>query len=125
MIRVRLARVVGKAFISIVINIDDFTKIDMRVGTIKSAFINEKAKKRAYKLEIDLGELGTKWSSAQITDIYTPEDLIGKIVVTVVNFKPIKIGDIYSEVLVLGVDSDNGVILLGVDKDCDNGKRVY
>ena len=122
---VRLARVVGKAFISIVINIDDFTKIDMRVGTIKSAFINEKAKKRAYKLEIDLGDLGTKWSSAQITDIYTPEDLIGKRVVTVVNFKPIKIGDIYSEVLVLGVDSDNGVILLGVDKDCDNGKRVY
>lgn len=122
---VRLARVVGKAFISIMISIDDFTKIDMRVGTIKSAFINEKAKKRAYKLEIDLGDLGTKWSSAQITDIYTPEDLIGKRVVTVVNFKPIKIGDIYSEVLVLGVDSDNGVILLGVDKDCDNGKRVY
>lgn len=122
---VRLARVVGKVFISIMISIDDFTKIDMRVGTIKSAFINEKAKKRAYKLEIDLGDLGTKWSSAQITDIYTPEDLIGKRVVTVVNFKPIKIGDIYSEVLVLGVDSDNGVILLGVDKDCDNGKRVY
>ena len=122
---VRLVRVVGKAFISIMISIDDFTKIDMRVGTIKSAFINEKAKKRAYKLEIDLGDLGTKWSSAQITDIYTPEDLIGKRVVTVVNFKPIKIGDIYSEVLVLGVDSDNGVILLGVDKDCDNGKRVY
>ena len=122
---VRLARVVGKAFISIMISIDDFTKIDMRVGTIKSAFINEKAKKRAYKLEIDLGDLGTKWSSAQITDIYTPEDLVGKRVVTVVNFKPIKIGDIYSEVLVLGVDSDNGVILLGVDKDCDNGKRVY
>lgn len=122
---VRLARVVGKAFISIMISIDDFTKIDMRVGTIKSAFINEKAKKKAYKLEIDLGDLGTKWSSAQITDIYTPEDLIGKRVVTVVNFKPIKIGDIYSEVLVLGVDSDNGVILLGVDKDCDNGKRVY
>lgn len=115
----------GKAFISIMISIDDFTKIDMRVGTIKSAFINEKAKKRAYKLEIDLGELDTKWSSAQITDIYTPEALIGKKVVTVVNFKPIKIGDIYSEVLVLGVDSDNGVILLGVDKDCDNGKRVY
>lgn len=122
---VRLARVVGKVFISIMISIDDFTKIDMRVGTIKSAFINEKAKKKAYKLEIDLGDLGTKWSSAQITDIYTPEDLIGKRVVTVVNFKPIKIGDIYSEVLVLGVDSDNGVILLGVDKDCDNGKRVY
>ena len=122
---VRLVRVVGKAFISIMISIDDFTKIDMRVGTIKSAFINEKAKKRAYKLEIDLGDLGTKWSSAQITDIYTPEDLIGKRVVTVVNFKPIKIGDIYSEVLVLGVNSDNGVILLGVDKDCDNGKRVY
>lgn len=122
---VRLARVVGKVFISIMISIDDFTKIDMRVGAIKSAFINEKAKKRAYKLEIDLGDLGTKWSSAQITDIYTPEDLVGKRVVTVVNFKPIKIGDIYSEVLVLGVDSDNGVILLGVDKDCDNGKRVY
>ena len=122
---VRLVRVVGKVFISIMISLDDFTKIDMRVGTIKSASINEKAKKRAYKLEIDLGDLGTKWSSAQITDMYMPEDLIGKSVVTVVNFKPIKIGDIYSEVLVLGVDSDNGVILLGVDKDCDNGKRVY
>ncbi len=107
------------------ISIDDFTKIDMRVGTILRAEINEKAKKRAYKLEIDLGEVGTKWSSAQITDMYTPEELVGKKVVTVVNFKPIKIGDIYSVVLVLGVDSPDGVILLGVDKDCDNGKRVY
>ena len=107
------------------ISIDDFTKIDMRVGTILRASINEKAKKRAYKLEVDLGEFGTKWSSAQITDMYTPDELIGKKVVTVVNFKPIKIGDIYSEVLVLGVDSPKGVVLLRVDKDCDNGKRVY
>ena len=60
------------------ISIDDFTKIDMRVGTILRAEINEKAKKRAYKLEIDLGELGTKWSSAQITDMYTPDELVGK-----------------------------------------------
>lgn len=107
------------------ISIDDFLKVDMRVGTIKSASINEKAKKKAYKLEIDLGEESTKWSSAQITDMYTPEELIGKKVITVVNFKPIKIGDIYSEVLVLGVDGESGVVLLSVNEDCENGKRVY
>lgn len=107
------------------ISIDDFLKVDMRVGTIKSASINEKAKKKAYKLEIDLGEESIKWSSAQITDMYTSEELIGKKVITVVNFKPIKIGDIYSEVLVLGVDGKSGVILLSVNEDCENGKRVY
>ena len=107
------------------ITIDDFKKVDMRVGTIIEADDNEKAKKRAYKLKVDFGELGIKNSSAQITNVYKKEDLIGKKVIAVVNFPPIKIGDINSEVLVLGVDSPNGVILLSIDDAAENGKRVY
>ena len=107
------------------ITIDDFKKVDMRVGTIIEADDNEKAKKHAYKLKVDFGELGIKNSSAQITNVYKKEDLIGKKVIAVVNFPPIKIGDISSEVLVLGVDSPNGVILLSIDAAAENGKRVY
>lgn len=107
------------------LTIDEFKKVDMRVGTIIDASINKGARKPAYKLKIDLGELGIKNSSAQITDIYKPEDLIGKKVICVINFEPIKISEIKSEVLVLGVDSDSGVVLLTTDKDVSNGIRVY
>lgn len=107
------------------ITIDDFKKVDMRVGTIIEADDNEKAKKKAYKLKVDFGEFGIKNSSAQITDVYKKEDLIGKKVIAVVNFPPIKIGDISSEVLVLGVDSPKGIILLSIDDNAENGKRVY
>lgn len=107
------------------IEIKDFTKVEMRVGTIISASLNELAKKPAYKLTIDFGEYGIKNSSAQITDVYKPSDLINKQVVAVMNFKPMKIGDIYSEVLVLGVDTPNGVVLLKTDSNVENGTKVY
>ncbi len=108
------------------ISIDDFKKVDMRVGTIIDASINKGARKPAYKLKIDFGEeIGIKNSSAQITDLYEPEDLIGKQVVAVINFEPVKISQVKSEVLVLGVDTSLGVALLNIDKNVLNGSRIY
>lgn len=108
------------------ISIDDFKKVDMRVGTIIDASINKGARKPAYKLKIDFGEeIGIKNSSAQITDLYEPEDLIGKQVVAVINFEPVKISQVKSEVLVLGVDTSLGVTLLNIDKNVLNGSRIY
>lgn len=108
------------------ISIDDFKKVDMRVGTIIDASINKGARKPAYKLKIDFGEeIGIKNSSAQITDLYEPEDLIGKQVVAVINFEPVKISQVKSEVLVLGVDTSLGVALLNIDKNVSNGSRIY
>ena len=108
------------------ITIDDFEKVDMRVGTIIDASDNQKAKKKAYKLTIDFGkEIGIKKSSAQITDVYKSKELIGKQIIAVTNFPSIKIGDIKSEVLVLGVNTDKGVVLLSLDKEAANGERVY
>lgn len=104
---------------------DDFKKVDMRVGTIVDASINKGARKPAYKLKIDLGELRIKNSSAQITTVYKPEDIIGKQVICVVNFEPIKISEVKSEVLVLGLDTDLGVVLLTTERNVTNGKRVY
>ncbi len=108
------------------ISIEDFKKVDMRVGTIIDASINKGARKPAYKLKIDFGEeIGIKNSSAQITDLYEPEDLIGKQVVAVINFEPVKISQVKSEVLVLGVDTSLGVALLNIDKNVLNGSRIY
>ncbi|CDE39884.1 export-related chaperone CsaA [Firmicutes bacterium CAG:321] len=107
------------------ITIEDFKKVDMRVGTIIETAVNEKARKPAYKLTIDLGELGIKKTSAQITNVYKPEDLINMQVIVVTNFSPMKIGDVTSEVLVLGVDTKDGVVLLNLERQVENGKRVY
>ena len=108
------------------IQIEEFQKVDMRVGTILEASINKGARKPAYKLKIDFGdELGIKFSSAQITNLYTEEELIGKQVVAIVNFEPIKIAEVKSEVLILGVDSNEGIVLLGTERKVENGKRVY
>lgn len=104
---------------------DDFKKVDMRVGTIVDASINRGARKPAYKLKIDLGDMGIKNSSAQITAVYKPEDIIGKQVICVVNFEPIKISEVKSEVLVLGLDTDLGVVLLTTERNVTNGRRVY
>ncbi len=91
---------------------DDFAKLDIRAGTIINAERFPKARKPAYKLTIDFGaEIGIKHSSAQITDYYTPENLIGKKILAVVNFPPRQIADFMSEVLVLGTDSRGGIIL--------------
>ena len=104
---------------------DDFLKLDIRVGTIVSAKNFEKARKPAYQLEVDLGEeLGIKRSSAQITDHYRPEELIGKQVLAVVNFPPRQIANFFSEILVLGTYSEGGVVLIKPDKPVKNGDKL-
>jgi tRNA-binding protein len=103
----------------------DFEKIDVRVGTILEAKPFIKAKKPAFQLLIDFGVLGMKQSSAQITFHYTPEILIGKQVVAVVNFPPKQIANFFSECLVLGVyDENNQVVLLHPDKSVQNGDKI-
>ncbi len=104
---------------------DDFLKLDIRVGTIVSAKNFEKARKPAYQLEVDMGqELGIKRSSAQITDHYRPEDLVGKQVLAVVNFPPRQIANFFSEILVLGTYSEGGVVLIKPDKPVKNGDKL-
>ncbi|BBU98973.1 MULTISPECIES: tRNA-binding protein [Providencia] len=95
-----------------IIEWDDFTRVEMRVGTIVSAQVNSKAKKPAYVMEVDLGELGIKRSSAQITVNYTPDDLIGKQVLCVCNFEVKRIAGIKSEVLITGASDEKGAIVL-------------
>ena len=104
---------------------DDFLKLDIRVGTIVSAKNFEKARKPAYQLEVDMGEeLGIKRSSAQITDHYSPEELVGKQVLAVVNFPPRQIANFFSEILVLGTYSEGGVVLIKPDKPVKNGDKL-
>ena len=104
---------------------DDFMKLDIRAGTITDARVFEKARKPAYQLQVDFGEdIGIKKSSAQITNHYQPEDLIGKQVLAVVNFPPRQIADFMSEVLVLGTYSDGGVVLITPDKPVKNGDKL-
>ncbi len=107
------------------ITFDDFLKVDIRTGTITAAVLNEKARKPAYVLTIDFGDLGEKTSSAQLTQNYTPDDLIGKQVVAVVNFPSKRVAGVKSEVLVLGaVSEDDGVVLLEPTFATQNGVRV-
>lgn len=104
---------------------DDFMKLDIRVGTITEAKVFEKARKPAYQLMVDLGgEIGLKRSSAQITEHYTPEELVGKQVLAVVNFPPRQIANFFSQVLVLGTYSQGGVVLITPDKPVENGDRL-
>ncbi|OIR01180.1 tRNA-binding protein YgjH [mine drainage metagenome] len=103
----------------------DFEKIEIKTGTIIDADDFPKAKKQAYKLKIDFGKYGIKQSSAQITDHYSKDELMGKQIVAVVNFPPKQIADFFSECLVLGVyDENNQVILLRPDKQVQNGLTI-
>lgn len=103
----------------------DFEKVDIRAGTVLEAQPFPEARKPAYKLKIDFGPMGIKKSSAQITSFYSPEALVGRQVIAVVNFPPKQIGPFVSECLVLGVYTPEGeVVLLGPDQGVQNGGKV-
>ncbi len=106
-------------------SINDFLKLDIRVGKIIEAKVFEEAKRPAYKLTIDFGsEIGVKKSSAQITKIYKVEDLTGKQILAIVNFPPMQIANYISEVLVLGTYSKDGVVLIKPDIEVENGDKL-
>src|SRR5690348_16481291 len=108
------------------IDLQDFERVDMRVGRILDAEPFPEARKPAYKLRIDFGPLGTRRSSAQLTAHYRPDELVGRLVVAVVNFPPRQIGPVRSEVLVLGVpDSEGAVVLLTPTTEVPLGGRVF
>lgn len=104
---------------------NDFEKIDIRIETIIEANDFPKAKKPAYQLVIDFGELGLKKSSAQITKFYTTENLIGQQVIAVINFPPRQIANFVSECLVLGIYNENkDVVLLQPQQKVSNGLKI-
>lgn len=106
------------------INWSDFEKIDIRVGTILEVQEFPKANKPAFQLTIDFGELGIKKSSAQITKLYTKNDLIGMQIIAVINFAPKQIANFISECLVLGVMKSEEVVLLKPERKVANGERI-
>jgi tRNA-binding protein len=111
--------------LSKIIDFEDFKKVDIRVGTIIEVNDFPKARKPAYQLKIDFGELGIKKSSAQITTLYTKEELVGKQINAVVNFKPMQIADFMSECLIIGIQNGDDVVLLKSSADnIKNGEQV-
>jgi tRNA-binding protein len=109
------------------VTFEDFQRLEMRVGRIIAAEPFPEARKPAYKLRIDFGpEIGIKQSSAQLTALYNCEDLIGRLVVGVVNFPPRRVAGFNSEVLVLGaVDAESAVVLLQLERDVPLGARIF
>jgi len=105
---------------------DEFRRVDMRVGRVLRAEAFPEARKPAYKLWIDFGDLGERQTSAQLTAHYRPEDLVGRQVVGVVNFPVKRIAGFASEALVLGADAAaGGVVLLAPDQELPEGARIY
>lgn len=107
------------------ISFEAFLNVDIRKGTIIKVNDFPKARKPAYQLHVDFGDLGIKKSSAQITDLYTKEELLDKQVTAIVNFKPRQIANFMSECLILGVYNKNGdVVLLQCSKEVKNGEQI-
>ena len=107
------------------ISFEDFSKVDIRLGTIIEVKDFPKAHKPAYQLKIDFGELGIKKSSAQIADLYSKENLLNRQITAIVNFKPKQIANFMSECLVLGVANDEGkIVLLQASAKIKNGEQV-
>ncbi|WP_010521346.1 tRNA-binding protein [Aquimarina agarivorans] len=107
------------------LNWNDFNKVEMRIGTIISAELFKEAKKPAYKLFIDFGEFGIRKTSAQITKLYQPNDLIDKQIIAVTNFSPKQIANIMSECLLLGgVGDDNEITIIQPERPVKNGTRI-
>jgi len=109
------------------ISIDDFLKVDIRVGTVVDVQPFEKARKPAWKVWVDFGaEIGVKKSSAQITTHYGKENLMGRQVAAVVNFPPRQIADFMSEALILGFSDANGaIVLIGPERPVPDGERMH
>jgi tRNA-binding protein len=108
------------------ITFEDFLKLDIRIGTIIAVNDFPKAKKPAYQLKIDFGALGIKKSSAQITNLYTKEELLHKQVSAIINFKPRQIANFMSECLVMGVYNVEGkVVLVQASKAIKNGEQIH
>ena len=103
---------------------DDFEKVEIRAGTILSAEENKGAKKPSYKLKRDFGPFGVKYSSAQITELYSTKDLVGKQILAVVNFPLKQVASVKSECLVIGVLDKQGIVLLQPERKVENGGRV-
>ena len=106
------------------INFEDFTKLDFRVGTILEVYDFPEAHKPAYKLKIDFGPIGIKYSSAQITTLYSKDQLQGRQIIAVVNFPEKKIANFKSQCLVLGIEKEKDVILLTTQMKVPNGSVV-
>lgn len=106
------------------ITYEDFTKVDIRIGTIIEVQDFPKAHKPAYQIQIDFGALGIKKTSAQITTLYSKKELLGKQVTTVINFKPKQIADFLSECLILGIQKRKDVVLLKSNDVIKNGEQI-
>jgi tRNA-binding protein len=105
---------------------DDFERVQILAGTIVKAEEFSEARKPAYKLWVDLGELGVKKSSAQITEVYSLTELVGQQVICIANFPPKQIGPVMSEVLVTGFPNEQGHVILAIpDKAVPNGARLF
>ncbi len=107
-----------------IISFEDFQKIDIRIGTIIEVKDFPKAKKSAYQLKIDFGEIGIKNSSAQITTLYSKKELLQKRVIAVINFEPKQIANFVSECLILGVQNGEDIVLLQAQKNTKNGYKI-
>lgn len=108
-----------------IINWSDFEKVELRVGTVLEAADFPEARKPAYKVRVDFGDLGIKWSSAQITKHYSKEELVGRQIVGVINFPKKQIANFMSEFLVTGFADENGdIVLSAIDKKVPNGSKL-